>query len=420
VLTDVLLTQKRELELRMREPYVERRVNTPLLDNDLIKVILGPRRAGKSCFAIHWLSSLGSFGYANFDDERLLDLANYDELIAAMDSVYGKPKHLLLDEIQNVPRWELLVNRLQRQGYRLVLTGSNAHLLSKELATHLTGRHTPIVIFPFSFSEYLQAKGAQLTEPEQADALRRYLEEGGFPEPLVKPMDRPSYLTALWDSVIYKDIVKRHRIRAVHGMDDLGRYLLSNVASGYSSTTLSQVTKCQSSHTVEKYLGYLEEAFLFFSMKRFSFKAREQSRANRKIYCMDNGFVTSRGFHFSANTGKLCESAVAVALKKQELNRQAEVYFWKSPQQEEVDFVVKRGPEIEALIQVCWELRAPTTKERQVRGLLKASRDLRCGNLLVLTADLESEEDMEWFGTKERVRFLPLRKWLSAAESQIA
>ncbi|MBM4087453.1 MAG: ATP-binding protein, partial [Planctomycetes bacterium] len=89
MLTDVLLTQKRELELRMREPYVERRVNTPLLDNDLIKVILGPRRAGKSCFAIHWLSSLGSFGYANFDDERLLDLANYDELIAAMDSVYG-------------------------------------------------------------------------------------------------------------------------------------------------------------------------------------------------------------------------------------------------------------------------------------------------------------------------------------------
>jgi len=411
MLDDALQTQKRELELRLSETYIERQVPARVEDSDLVKVVLGPRRAGKSFFAMHLLRSFGAFGYVNFDDERLVDLGDTDQLVAAIDSIYGSPRYLLLDEIQNLSRWELFVNRLQRQGYRLFITGSNAHLLSRELATHLTGRHIPILIFPFSFAEYVNAQDRELTQTEKAQSLRDYLEMGGLPEPLLKGIDRGAYLATLWDSVLYKDIVRRHRIRSVQGMDDLALYFLSNTASEYSFRTLANVTRCKSFHTVEKYVGHLEEAFLFFSLKRFSWKVREQSRSPKKVYCVDNGFVTSKGFQFSSNVGKLCENLVAIELKKRELQGRSEVFFWKNPQQEEVDFVVKKGRQIDQLIQVCWEMRSEKTRDREVRALLKASRDLDCGNLLVLTDTKEGEEQVEWFGISKKVQFLPLWKW---------
>src|SRR3989338_8397577 len=141
------ILQKREIEVKLKEKYIERNQDLKL-NNDLIKVIVGPRRAGKSFFAIHFLNKRGKFGYVNFDDEKLVEVENYDEIITAMNSVYDNPKFVLFDEIQNLPKWELFVNRLQRQGYNLVITGSNSHLLSRELSTHLTGRHIPITLLP--------------------------------------------------------------------------------------------------------------------------------------------------------------------------------------------------------------------------------------------------------------------------------
>lgn len=412
-LRDVVLLQKRELEKRLEEPYVERDLRKPTLGNHLIKVVIGPRRAGKSFFAMHVLEELRPFGYVNFDDERLVDLANCDELLAAIDSVWGSPKHLLLDEIQNLPKWELFANRLQRQGYELIVTGSNAHLLSKELATHLTGRHVPITLFPFSFAEYLRARGRQqMTEAETRESLIQYLNEGGLPEPVVKEIDGRQYRATLWDAVLYKDIMRRARIRSVQGMEDLATYLLSNFASEYSLNRLSQVTRCRSVRTVEKYLDLLDEAFLFFSISRFSYKVREQVHSNRKIYCTDNGFVTARGFQTSPNTGRLAENAVGVVLKKRELAGDVQVFFWKSMGQEEVDFVIREGISVKELMQVCWNLDATLTRNREIRALLKASRELECDTLTVVTQDLEGEEEVEWFGFKGRIRFSPLWKWL--------
>lgn len=408
---DVLLVQKREIEQRLREPYVKREFDLRRAAHDLINVVLGPRRAGKSFFAMHLVRAQGRFGYVNFDDERLTDLTDYDALIAAVDSIYDKPKHLLLDEVQNIPRWELLVNRLQRQGYRLTITGSNAHLLSSELATHLTGRHMPIVLFPFSFAEYLRTVNRELTDQEKAEAFRAYAEVGGYPEPLVKNIQRRDYLTTLVRSVLYKDIVVRRRIRAAQGLEDLAAYLMSNVAQKYSWNTLAQVTRLQSAHTVEKYLGYLEEAFLFFSLRRFSFKLREQARADRKIYCTDNGLITSSSFRFGANMGKLYENLAAVALRKRALEGKLEFFHWQGAQQEEVDFVVKEGTRITQLIQVCADISNPKTKSREVRALLKASTELRCKRLLILTDSAEGEEDARWFGARGKVRLVPMWRW---------
>lgn len=407
-----MLIQKRELEAKLKERYVERDVNLKKIDNDMIKVIIGPRRAGKSFFAVHLLSKLGSFGYANFDDEKLVEVKDYDEIVNTINTLYNNPKYLLFDEIQNLEKWELLVNRLQRQGYNLVITGSNSKLLNRELATHLTGRHLLINIFPFSFRESLKLEDKELTKNETREKLSCYLTYGGYPEPLVKKLDYKDYLSTLFSSVIYKDIVKRFRIRSAQAIEDLAVYLISNIAKEFSYNTLSKVTKCKSVHTVEKYLNYLEEAFTFFELCKFSFKVKEQTISNKKIYCIDNGFVYAKAFRFSSDVGKLYENIVAIELKKQEMNGVANVYYWKSKQQDEVDFIVKRGTKIEQLVQVCYSMDDIKTKEREVRALINASKELKCKNLLVITEDYEAEEWTEWFGTRRKVRFVPLWKWL--------
>ncbi len=412
---DTILVQQRDLRRMLSETYVERETTMAgPSDTSLIRVIIGPRRAGKSFFAIHHLDGGQNFGYVNFDDERLCGLPDYDEIIAAVDSVYEKPKVLLLDEVQNLPQWELFVNRLARQGYSLVITGSNSHLLSTELATHLTGRYLQTPILPFSFAEYLRLFPHELTTQEKAAALTDYAKSGGYPEPLIKKFPGRDYLATLFDSIVYRDIVKRFRIRSVQGIEDLCLYLLSNIASEYSFGSLARITKSKSPVTVQKYLGYLEEAFLFFSIPRFSFKVREQVAANKKIYCTDTGFVDAKAFRVSENRGKLYENLVAIALWKLQLAGSASIYYWKNPQQEEVDFVVKQGSSITALIQVCTDLQDEKTRSREVRALLKASRELGCDNLLILSEQEENTEASEWFGMTGTIRFIPLWKWLES------
>lgn len=412
MLRDVLLLQKREFEDRLQEKYVEREIDPTRFSLDLVNVIMGPRRAGKSFFAMNFVRNLGTFGYVNFDDERLVEVEDYDELVASMDTLYGKPMHILLDEVQNLPKWELFVNRLHRQKRHLIITGSNAHLLSSELATHLTGRHVQIVLFPFSFPEYLRTLSSDLTELEKLEAMRQYAEIGGYPEPLLKGINRRDYLSTLLRSILYKDIVVRHRIRSPQRLEDLATYLMSNVAQEYSLNGLARVTRFKSVQTVEKYMRYLEEAFLFFSVSRFSFKVRLQVRSNRKVYCTDNGLATSASFRFAADLGKLYENVVAIDLRKKHLAGELELFYWKGPRQEEVDFVIKRGLDITQLIQVCVNVDDPRTKEREVRALLKASQELKCKDLIVLTESHEGEETVSWFNAAGKIRFIPTWKWL--------
>jgi len=414
MIKDILLLQKRELDSKLKEAYVERKGIKLDLNNQLIKVIIGPRRAGKSFFSLHFLKKENAFGYINFDDEKLIETENYDELISSMNTIYGNPKKIFLDEIQNLPKWELFVNRLQRQGLNLVLTGSNSHLLSKELATHLTGRHLQIIVFPFSFKEYLAFEEKELTSHEIKERLEEYLTYGGYPEPLIKRINYKDYLSTLFNSIIFKDIIKRYNIRSSQSIEDLSVYLLSNLCNEYSHNSLSKIAKIKSSHTIEKYLGYLEESFIFFSLSRFSYKLKEQLSSIKKIYCIDNGFVHAKAFNSSQNSGRLYENAVAIELKKQELNSKINIYYWKNQQQEEVDFIVKEGIKIKQLIQVCFNMTNLKTKNREIRALIKAGKELKCNNLLMITDDIEKEEKEEWFGDKANIKYIPLWKWLLA------
>ena len=413
MLRDIIIIQKRELESSLKETYVERKVCTPPnLQSDLIQVITGPRRSGKSFYAIHLLHQTGPFGYVNFDDERLATAVDYDHIISAVNEIYANPRYLLLDEIQNLPRWELFVNRLQRQGLRIFITGSNANLLSSELTTHLTGRHAVIVLFPFSFEEYLATSGVERTAAEKEAALEMYAEHGGYPEPLLKNIDQRNYLRTLTQSILYKDIIRRFRIRSVQGMEDLAMYLMSNIGREYSFNTLSRMTRCRSVHTVEKYLRHLQEAFLFFPLKRFSYKVRLQSTHNKKIFCTDNSLAVSEGSRFSLDWGALYENLVAIALRKREMSGTISVFYWKNQRNEEVDFVVKEGLQITRLIQVCADISNPKTFKREMRSLVKASQELNCDDLLLLNPHEARTESFSWQNAERQIQLVPLWQWL--------
>ena len=415
MIRDILLMQKREIEKRRGEPFIERdalRRLKDMLSNDMVKVITGPRRAGKSFLGLNLLSDTGNFGYANFDDEKLIDIRDYDAIISAINSLYNNPQYILFDEIQNLPRWELFINRLQRQGYNLVITGSNSKLLSSELSPHLTGRHISITIFPFSFPEFLKLERRELTAQEIKEKLYSYIRSGGYPEPLIKNIDHKEYLSTLFNSIIYRDIVKRFNIRLIPAIENLALYLLTNIAGEFSYNTLSRITRCKSVHTVEKYIKYLEESFIFFTIHRFSFKLKEQLSSNKKIYCTDNGFIYHTSFRTGADTGRLFENVVAIKLKKDELNGGPKVYYWKHPLQQEVDFVLKEGTEITHLVQVCHNIGDIKTVEREEKALIKASVELKCDNLLIINDDYYGEKEIEWFGTKRKVRYIPLWQWL--------
>jgi len=403
---DILLSQKKELTATRGKNYIKRNVKLEALDKPLIKVIAGPRRAGKSFFAIH---ELVEAGYVNFDDERIINLKNYDETIEAVKNIYKNPRTIFLDEIQNLSGWELFVNRLQRQNYNLVISGSNANLLSRELSTHLTGRHINILILPFSFKEYLDFFDKQYTEPEIKAKFETYVENGGYPEPLVYGLDYKDYLKTLFDSILFKDIVKRYSIRYPKELENLAKQLVSNFCGQFSYGKLRKTTDIGSVHTVKKYVGCLEETFLIFALKRFSFKVKEQEKANRKIYVLDNGFINAVSFSFSENSGRLYENLVAIELKKRELKGELELFYYMNDY--EVDFVIKKGKKVTQLIQVCFALDNEDTKQREIRGLLYGSRDLKCDKLIVITRSREGTETVSWFGMKKEISYIPLWKW---------
>lgn len=413
-LKDVILSQKAELDEQLRRPYVERQLPPDAMaDTDLIRVIIGPRRAGKSTLAIHLLGRLGGGGYANFDDERLADLTEADPLIAAIDDTYGQPQHILFDEIQNFPRWELLANRLQRSGRRLLLTGSNANLLGSDLATHLTGRHQSIVLFPFSFAEARAAGGKELTAAETAALFGRYLTEGGYPEPLLRGANRTDYLRDLVRATLLKDVVRRHRIRASAGLEDVAHYFFSNAAKEFSFRTVAAVARVTSPTTAEKYTRLLGEAFLLFTLNRFAFKARERATANKKAYAVDPALAVCLGSRPGQDLGRLAENVVAIALWRRHLAGAIELTFWKNKEQEEVDFVIREQGRTTRLLQVCWDLSDPRTRTREFRALLKAGSELRCDDLVCVTRGEAEDQEFTWNGRTARIRVEPIETWLS-------
>ena len=419
MIKDIVYQHKLEKENLISKKYIFReKLNfaKKFIDSDLIKIITGPRRAGKSVASFLLLKEK-KFAYLNFDDENLLKVENYDEIIKAIFEVYPESKYLFFDEIQNLKNWEIFVNKLHRRGYNLIITGSNAKLLSKELATSLTGRYIPIEIFPFSFSEFLDAKGWKIEKekvnvPEIQGKILNYLDEymrnGGFPEVVVKNLEARTYLETLSNSILFKDVVKRYNLRFSQKIYDLNNYLNSNFSSEFSFSKLKNILDFRSTVTLQNYLSYLEESFLVFILNRFSFKVKEQIKTPKKVYIVDNGFCSYMSPGFSMDYGKLMENLVFVEIMRRGYKLNKDVFFYKTRNNKEVDFILKKGINIEKLIQVCYKIEDLRTKERETKALIEASQDLDCDDLLVITWDVEDEK----ISQGKKIKFIPIWKWL--------
>lgn len=411
---DIIKGQQAELASRLKLPYTARVLpKWASTSSDLVRVILGPRRAGKSMLAVHLLEALGGGGYLNFDDERLADVKSIDALLAGIDSLYDKPKRLLFDEVQNFPRWELMVNRLQREGRQLIVTGSNANLLGAELSTHLTGRHQSISLLPFSFAEVLAAESPSTTLATRAVRLERYLNEGGYPEPLLRGVPLAEYLRDLVRATLLKDIVRRHRLRAPAGLESFAYHLFSSAGHKLSFRALAKLGVVTSPTTAIKYLRLIEEAFLVFTVNRFSFKAKERTKSDKKLYAIDPGLAAQLGTRPGSDWGRLAENAVACALRRQQLNGDTDLGYWQNPQGEEVDFVVRRRNKVAALIQVCWSLAETKAAEREWRALLKASEELHCTRLICLHHGPHDRIKVKWGRWAGEVELIPIAEWLA-------
>ncbi len=417
LIKEVIAKQSQEKESLSRLKYVDRTKavkGSELMSSPLIKVVLGPRRAGKSVFSLMLLKGK-SFLYFNFDDPVLVgEKLDLYELVDELHKFYGETKFVLFDEIQNLKGWELFANRLHRQGYNLVLTGSNANLLSMELATHLTGRHLPIEILPFDFQEFLKAKNFSNLDqkPELLKLLEQYMTFGGFPEVVTKNQHPRGYLDVLFDSLLFKDVVKRHKVRFSEQIDQLGSYLINNVSNQYSFRKLANILKFKSDVTLEKYLKYLEEAYIIFSLSSFSAKAGERLRSPKKIYTVDNGFVASKAVQHFSDNGKLMENLVFTEFVKRGFEPNRELFYYKTRNGREVDFAIMNGHEISKLIQVCYDVRSSDVEQREVKSLIEAGDELKVDNLTVLTWD--DEREVEKNG--KIVKFKPLWKWLLEIE----
>jgi len=392
------------------------------LPSELIKVITGARRSGKSYIMrqmIEWLirakgANRTNILMVNFEDPRFInpDTDLLEQIFGLYLETYNPkgPIYVFLDEIQEALGWEKWLRSMQELGKaNLIISGSNSKLLSGELATSLTGRHIDTEVLPLSFSEFLRFKKTELAS-NSAEMFDEYLQFGSFPLiiNLEKEQDKKAALLSYYDDIVSKDLVKRYRIRKTEEIKSLARFYLSNISNPITFNSSGKSLGISTIST-ERFSSYLEKSYLLFFLKRFSFKSKEQEKSPRKVYAIDTGLANAIGFQFSGNSGRMAENLVFLELKRRTItNNFLEIYYWKSIAHEEVDFVVKDKNSVKELIQVCWNPNETNTKKREVKSLLKAMKEFRLETGLIITGGYEGVEE---YGGKQ-IRYVSLPKWL--------
>lgn len=377
----------------MSRPYLMRRSNQDtdlLLSSSLIKLITGPRRVGKSTQALLMLRDK-NFAYLNFDNYSLLDAWDANLVMRMLDDVYPGYEYILLDEVQNLDGWDLWVSELYRLGKNLVITGSNARMLSSEMATVLTGKYLQLEMLPFSLEEFFDWNKLDLHCLNPEDKTNSlvladdYLRNGGYPEVVASRQLTRSYLDTLFDSIVWKDVAKRHNVRNVTDLNNLAMYLVSNFCNPVSANDLTTELGFSSVNTTRKYMDYLHEPYLFYYLSRYNNKLKLMKKAPRKVYVVDNGFVTSKAFSLSDNLGRLLENQVFIELVRRGYDVERTMFYYRSRNDKEVDFVLRKEAHIERLVQVCYDMSNPKTEKREVDSIVECAGELKCSNLVIVT-----------------------------------
>lgn len=408
-----------------REFYLKKMKD--LLSGEQVIAITGPRRSGKSFLMRQLAKELVKDGaeksdilMVNLEDPRfpLLDKESLQRIYEVYLEFF-RPKrtpYIFLDEVQEVKGWEKWVLMMQElKKARVVISGSNAKLLSRELSTLLTGRHLDMIVYPLSFREFLEFNNIFidkesdiiLKDTDIAGALRNYFETGAFPE-IVLGANKKEGLLNYFGDILEKDLIKRYKIRKTEKFKDLLKFYFSNISSLITFSSLEKAMGF-SADTIEKFSDYAETAYILFFLKRFSFRVKEQEKSPRKVYAIDSGLANAVGFRFSENLGKLAENIVFLELKRRNLESpDLEIYYWKDEKHREIDFVLYRARSVAQLIQVCWDFSDWRVKDREIKNLIKASHGLKCDDLLIINQDIEKEEIIN----DKKIKFIPLQKWL--------
>ena len=364
--------------------------------NNFALIITGIRRCGKSTLLFQLLNQrFDNAFYLHFEDARLAGFEKEDFARLSHEIERRKPQVLFFDEIQMMERWELFIRQKLDEGYKIVLTGSTATLLSKELGTKLTGRHLSVELFPFSYTEFLGFNKLKNTEKSATDYLRR----GGFPEYL--KTENGFVLNQLLEDILYRDIAVRYAIRDVKFLKQLAVYLLSNIAKPVSANQLVKLFHIKATSTVLNYFAFLENAYIVQFLPMFSHSLKKQIRNQKKVYAIDLGMFTENSIVFSDESGRRLENTVFLHLRR----KYRELYYFQ--EKKECDFIAFEKGKPVAFIQACYEL-TPDNLERETAGLYAALHFFEKSAGKIVT--LNQKENFSKDGKK--IEVVPLNEFL--------
>lgn len=400
------------LKDRLKEIYLDQKEvfnkRSNLIERDIdpekyistrqVVIISGIRRCGKSSLLYLLKEKMRleeqDYCYFNFDDERITaDVSIPEEIFNLHIEIYGKEPVLFFDEVQNIPSWEKFINRIHEKGIKVFVTGSNAKLLSSEISTSLTGRNKVLELYPFSFKEFLRFmannfKPGHLSPKQKALIMKdynQYFSVGGFP--LVIKENDLELINSYFQDILYRDIISRYRLSQTREIKEIGLYFASNVGKIFSYSTLQSVTGVKSLSSINNYLGYYEQSYLFFFLKKFDYSVKKQIMNPKKVYSIDQAFIHRLGFNFSENKGRILENIVYVEL----LRRGKEVYYHAGKY--ECDFLIKEGLQIVEAIQVVYSLNS-LNYQREYNGLKEAMNTFGIKQGLILVNEMSVSAEM--------------------------
>lgn len=414
----ILEFQQRELPVLLKRKLV---INSEL---PVIVTLVGARRSGKTYLLYQVMNQLIANGvkredivFLNFEDERLLLNAHQlDLILQAYSELYPNKKlsecWFFFDEIQNVDGWEKFVRRIfDNYSKHIFITGSNAKLLSTEIADALRGRTITYEVYPLSFTEYLSFKGVEynlihpLKKAKVINHALQFIKQGGFPELInFEDAERMKVLQSYFNTMIFRDIVERYKISDVKLLKFFIKKLFATIGKPLSINKIYNEIRSMGYKVSNNYLYEFEQycyaVFLSISVPKFDFSEIKQAKSDKKLYAIDTGLLSSVEFSISENRGKLLENAVLLELVK----AGCEIFYFKGKY--ECDFIFKNRNSYQAL-QVCWEMDNPTTKNREIRALVEACLLLKLRQAQIITFDQK-----QLITTNEvEIQLIPFYEW---------
>ncbi len=360
-------------------------------------VLTGIRRCGKSTLLRQLMQKVKGFYYFNFEDPRAntFDISDFEKLEEIFKEEFKEQEYYFFDEIQNIAQWERYIRMLVDIKKQVIITGSNASLLSKELGTRLTGRHLNYELFPFSYKEFLYFRDKK----NSLESFDEYLLEGGFPEYLNSK--KPNTLQELLMDILARDISIRYKIRNQKALKELAVYLLTNIGKSFTYNSLKNSFKLGSINSVISFISYFEDSYLIFTIPRFDYSLKRMIVNPKKVYAVDNGLSVRNSVSFFDDKGRLLENLVFLNLRR----KNKEIFYFQ--EKNECDFLVREGIKIVQAIQVAYKLNRDN-QEREINGLLEAMKKFNLKEGLILTYNQEDKFEIDNF----IIKAIPLWKWL--------